>query len=248
MEPLGFFLILAAPFVGSFLGLTAQRLPAGQPVLLGRSRCDRCAAKLGPLDLVPILSWLWLRGHCRHCGAAIDGLLPVVEFASLAVALWSLLLLPPDLALPGAVLGWSLLLLAVIDYRCLLLPDLVTLPLMLLGLAVAWWIEPTKIWAHGLGAAIGFVGLAAVAWIYRRFRGIEGLGLGDAKLFAASGAWVSWSGLASVLLLAALAGLAGAALLKLSGRPLGARDPLPFGPFLAAGTWLVWLYGPLQWP
>ena len=165
--------------------------------------------------------------------------------AALAVAAWSLAVLPGWLAWASCALAWSLIALAVIDARHLLLPDALTLPLVPAGLAVAWAVDPAQLPDHALGAAAGFLTLAAVGLAYRRLRGREGIGLGDAKLFAAAGAWVSWGGLPSVLLLAAAGALAGHLLgARLTGRRLEGRE-LPFGPYLAAALWLVWLYGPL---
>jgi leader peptidase (prepilin peptidase)/N-methyltransferase len=135
--------------------------------------------------------------------------------------------------------------LAVIDWRHLMLPDVLTLPLIPAGIAAAWALAPDRLADHVIGAAAGFAFLALVAVLYRRFRGRHGIGLGDGKLFAAAGAWVGWQGLPSVLLLAAFAGLAGA---LVQARLAGGLDPereLPFGLYLAGALWLVWLYGPL---
>ncbi len=239
------FLLLAAPCVGSFLGVVVLRLPAGRSVLRGRSACPRCGVGLGVLDLVPILSWCFARGRCRHCGAGISWRYPAIEVAALATAAWSLAVLPGWLAWGGCALGWSLIALAAIDARHLLLPDALTLPLVPAGLAVAWAVDPAKLPGHALGAAAGFLALAAVGLAYRRLRGREGIGLGDAKLFAAAGAWVSWQGLPSILLLAAAGALAWhLAAARLSGRRPGGHE-LPFGPYIAAALWLVWLYGPI---
>ncbi len=241
----GLFLLLAAPCVGSFLGLVVVRLPAGRPVWRGRSACPHCAATLGFLDLVPILGWRLARGRCRYCGAPISWSYPAIEVAALMVAVWSLAVLPGWLAWASCGLGWSLIALALIDARHLLLPDALTLPLVAAGLAVAWAVDPAKLPGHALGAAAGFLALAAVGLAYRRLRGREGLGLGDAKLFAAAGAWVSWQGLPSVLLLAAAGALAWHLMAaRLTARQLEGRE-LPFGPYLAAALWLVWLYGPV---
>ena len=114
--------------------------------------------------------------------------------AALAVAAWSLAVLPGWLAWAGCVLGWTLLALAVIDAKHLLLPDTLTLPLVPAGLLVAWAVEPAKLADHAIGAAAGFVVVAAIGLAYRRLRGREGIGLGDAKLFAAAGAWVNTDG------------------------------------------------------
>ncbi len=245
LEYHGLFMLLAAPCVGSFLGVVAVRLPAGRSVLRGRSACPHCGEVLGFLDLVPILGWRLARGRCRHCGAAISWAYPAIEVAALIVAVWSLAVLPGWLAWAGSLLGWSLIALAVIDARHLLLPDALTLPLVPAGLAIAWFVDPAKLPGHALGAAAGFLALAAVGIVYRRLRGREGIGLGDAKLFAAAGAWVSWEGLPSTLLLAAAGALAGHLLgARLTGRRLEGRE-LPFGPYLAAALWLVWLYGPV---
>jgi leader peptidase (prepilin peptidase)/N-methyltransferase len=231
--------------MGSFLGVIAERLPAGRPLVWSRSRCRHCGATLGLRDLVPIASWLINRGRCRHCRQAISTFYPAIEVAATLVALWSLLVLPGWLAWAGAGLGWTLLALGVIDARHLQLPDALTLPLIPAGLAVAWAVDPASLPQHALGALAGFLVLAAVAFVYRRLRRREGIGLGDAKLLAAAGAWVSWQGLPGIVLLAAAGGLAGA-LTKgyLAGR-LKLRQELPFGPYLAAGLWLVWLYGPI---
>lgn len=240
-------LLLIAPFVGSFLGVVVLRLPRGEGFVTGRSRCTHCAATLGPRDLVPLLSYLASRGCCRHCGARLSLFYPGIELGALAVAGWALWVLPGGWLLwAGAALGWVLLTLAAIDARHFWLPDGLTLPLIPAGLAVAWAVDPGKLPAHAIGAVAGFLAFALLAWAYKRLRGREGLGLGDAKLFAAAGAWVSWSGLASVLLWAALPALAVTLALGLRQGRLSATTKLPFGAYLALGLWLTWLYGPLQ--
>jgi leader peptidase (prepilin peptidase)/N-methyltransferase len=128
----------------------------------------------------------------------------------------------------------------------MLLPDILNLPLAAVGLAVAWMLGPGALGDAAIGAAAGFLTFAALAWAYRRLRGRDGLGLGDAKLAMAAGAWVSWTGLPTVVTLAALAALAMVLGRALAGRPVAPTEPVPFGPYLAAGLWLVWLYGPVN--
>ncbi len=237
--------VLASPFIGSFLGVLVARLPEGRPVVGGRSGCDHCGHPLGPLDLVPIVSWLALRGHCRHCGAKIGALPLVIELGAVLVALW-VASVSDGLALwAGCVLGWVLLALAAIDFRDGILPDILTLPLIALGLAATYFLAPWQMLDSAIGAAAGFAIFASVRWLYRRLRGREGLGLGDAKLLAASGAWVTWTGLPSVVLIAAAAGLGLALVMHLRGERLTFSQRLAFGPALCLGTWLVWLYGPI---
>jgi leader peptidase (prepilin peptidase)/N-methyltransferase len=236
---------LAAPCAGSFLGLIADRLPLGRGVVTGRSRCLGCERELRWWELVPIVSWLAQRGRCRSCGCVIGWRVLAAELAALAVGMWVVLALPQSLWLAGLVFGWSLLLLSLIDLRCMLLPDRITLPLIAAGLLAAAIVAPSR-WAdHAIGAAIGFLSLTLLALLYETMRGRTGLGGGDAKLFAAIGAWVGWMGLPSALLIACCAGL-GHALLQGRGR-LNAAERIPFGPALALGGWIVWLHGPLSW-
>jgi len=101
-----FFLLLLAPFAGSFLGTLVLRLPAGRAIVLDRSRCAACGRTLGPRDLVPLVSWLRTRGRCRHCGAAVSRFYLAMELAALGIAGWALAVLPGWLAWAGAGLGW----------------------------------------------------------------------------------------------------------------------------------------------
>ena len=235
--------VLAAPFAGSLLGVLVRRLPAGRPVMLARSGCDTCHTALGARDLVPLVSYALLRGRCRHCGAAIGAFHPVMELACVAVALWAALVFQGDVLWASCALGWMLLGLAVCDGETTLLPDGLTLPLLLLGLAVTAWLWPPELTDHALAAAAGYLIFRGVALGYRLVRGRDGLGSGDAKLLAASGAWLGLAALSWVVLIAACAGLALAAGLALRARPLSGQMVLPFGPPLALATWLIWLYG-----
>ncbi|HEX3973132.1 MAG TPA: A24 family peptidase [Stellaceae bacterium] len=237
--------VLASPFIGSFLGVLVTRLPADRPFVGGRSVCDHCGHTLGPLDLVPIVSWLALRGRCRHCGANITALPLGMEIGALLVALWAASVSTGLALWAGCILGWLLLTLAAIDRRDGILPDILTLPLILAGLAATYFLAPWQVLDSAIGAVVGFAIFALIRWLYRRLRGREGIGLGDAKLLAASGAWVTWNGLPSVVLIAAVAGLIMALVVARRGQPLTLNQRIPFGPALCLGTWLVWLYGPI---
>jgi leader peptidase (prepilin peptidase)/N-methyltransferase len=236
--------LLAAPFVGSFLGVLIDRLPAGRAVLAGRSRCAACGATLGAKDLVPVVSWLWRRGQCAHCRAELGAFYPLIELAALAVALSAAWLLSGWLLPVSCALGWTLLTLAAIDQRHFLLPDVLTLPLIPAGLLVAWAIDPALVLRHVVGAVAGFAAFAAIAFVYRRLRRREGLGLGDAKLLAAAGAWLGWHALPGVVVLAALCALAVALARTVAGGTLSATTKVAFGSYLALAFWLVWLLGP----
>lgn len=142
--------------------------------------------------------------------------------------------------------GTCLLTLAWIDIRRLVLPDILTLPLIAAGLVWWAWDTPALLPAHAIGAVAGYLSFRLVAWTYRHTRHQDGLGEGDAKLAAAAGAWVAWEGLPSVILLAAVAGLLLIAAIALVRRRFDPGMPIPFGPCLALGLWATWLHGPLS--
>ena len=237
--------VLFAPFIGSFMGVLIRRLPAGEPVLWGRSICPHCRHRLTARDLVPIVSWTLGKGRCRHCEAKLGWQYPAVELAALAIAIWSAMVLSGWLVAATALYGWMLLTLAWVDQRHGYIPDVLSLPLVPLGLAAAWFAVPERWLDHLIGTVAGFAALFLVRELYQRVRGRTGLGFGDVKLMAGLGAWVAWQGLASVVLIAAVSGLATAVATHRMGRPFDLAERLAFGPHLALGGWLVWLYGPL---
>lgn len=238
----------AGLLAGSFLGLVSLRLPAGEPIVAGRSRCGGCGQPLAPWRLIPLLSYLFANGRCAGCGSAIPIRYPLMESACAAIGAGAALSQPSAVAaVMTALLGWQLLLIAVVDAEHFWLPDSLTLPLLASGLAAAAVLDRSLFDAIA-GAAAGFAGLWLLARLYRRVRGREGLGGGDPFLLAAGGAWTGWIGLPSILLWAALSGLSIVAARLLTGRPVSAADRLPFGVFLAVGVWLTWLLGPLGLP
>ncbi|MFO1028515.1 MAG: A24 family peptidase [Acetobacteraceae bacterium] len=234
--------LLVAPFIGSFLGVLIQRLPEHRPVGLARSQCDQCGHTVAARDLIPLLSFVLLRGRCRYCHQPIGWLAPGVELAALAVAGWAGVATLPSDIWAACLLGWALLALAWIDIRTMLLPDILTLPLLLAGLALAARLGPDEFLNHAMAAVLGFSVLFGIARGYRWLRGRDGMGRGDAKLFAALGAWIGLYDLATVLLVASCLGLLGALIATLAGRRVTATTAIPFGPFLAFAGWLVWLY------
>lgn len=245
LEGAGWSLLLLAPFIGSFLGAVIRRLPEDRPVVWARSGCEWCGAALTPRDLVPLVSGLLARGRCRRCGHPLGWFYPGVELAALAVAAVAIAVDGAERAWLDCLLGWWLLTLGWIDVRHWLLPDALTLPLLVVGLAVTAAIDPEDLADRAAAAAFGYLALRGVGWLYQRLRGREGLGQGDAKLLGAAGAWLGTAALPQLILVAALAALFAAATLALAGTRLRAHSALPFGPFLALATWLIWLCGPL---
>ena len=235
--------VVLAPAIGSFLGVLVRRLPEGKPIAAARSACEACGHTLGPLEMIPLVSFAWQRGRCRHCGAPIAATHPAIELAALGIAATAAGLIPggPDLWIT-CILGWWLLTLAWIDAASFRLPDALTLPLLLAGLGEALWRDPDHLTARAAATAIAYTALWALAAGYRRLRGREGLGMGDAKLLATGGAWLGPAPLPDVLLLAACSALAYAFLLRLRGTQITATLKVPFGPFLAGAIWLIWLW------
>lgn len=162
---------------------------------------------------------------------------------SVAVALWAGVTTPPESAAATCLLGWTLLALTLADLRALLLPDALTMPLAAAGLVLA---APERLPHCVAGMAAGWLSFAAIAWGYRRLRGRDGLGLGDAKLMAAAGAWVGWEGLPGTVVVAASLGLAWAVAEGLLRAHTDPSRRIPFGPSLAAGLWLTWTLGPIH--
>ena len=238
--------VFAGPFVGSFLTTLIERLPAARGIVLDRSRCLACHCSLGALDLIPLLSWLFTRGHCRHCGARISVSYPLIEIAATLVALWAALTLDGWLVWATCGLGWVLLGIAVIDWRHFLISDALSAFVAALGLVTIGLIDAERLPFHLAAAAGGYAAFRLVGFGYARLRQHEGLGHGDAKLIAASGLWVSWQGLPSVVLLACVTAMIVLLARALLGRRLSLTDRIPFGTHLALGTWLVWLYGPID--
>lgn len=236
--------VVLAPFIGSFVLAAALRYPDFDGFVVGRSACPFCRGRLAARDLVPVVSWLLLRGRCRYCAARIGWHYPAAELAAAGLALWATTVFSGWLLWATCAFGCGLLALGIIDLRTYRLPDLLTLPLLAGGLGVAAIMQPEAILAHLLGAAAGYAALAGIGWLYHAARGRDGLGRGDAKLLAAGGAWLSWQALSVVVLIAATLALLATVLRQLVRRgSLSADMCVPFGPYLAAAIWLVWLYG-----
>lgn len=217
---------------------TPPRLSLSQP----RSHCPHCRTPLRLIDLVPVLSWLALRGRCHHCQAGISPRYPLVELASAGLAVLSVWQLGPGaeaLACYGLLV--TLLTAALVDQASQWLPDRITLPLLWTGLLVtSLGLNPagTDLGDAVWGAAAGYLSLWLVAGGFRLITGRDGLGGGDSKLLAALGAWLGWMPLPSVLLLSSLTGLVIALWLRWRH---GHRGSFAFGPAIAlAGALLFW--------
>ena len=217
--------------------------PAPPGIVVESSHCPHCQHKLAAWENIPLISFLILRGRCRHCQAAISWQYPLVEAATgllFSVCVWHFGY--GWEAAAGMVFSAFLVALAGIDLRTSLLPDQLTLPLMWIGLLaslITLYVDPVQ---AILGAAVGYLSLWSVYWLFKLLTGKEGMGYGDFKLLAALGAWLGWQSLLPIVLISSFVGGATGLALIAAGR-LGRQVPMPFGPFLAAAGWIMLIWG-----
>lgn len=224
-----------------------ERLPRGESVIWPRSHCPKCGAALGPLELIPVLSYVALRGRCRHCGERISAFYPLVE---VGVGLVFLLIVigrgTTAEVLNYLVLASLVVVAAGIDLRHGVIPDRLTLPWTVVGVAAGafWGLHGVAVRAVGTIVCGGLVFLIATL-----SRG--GMGGGDVKLMALVGSFLGpWGGLASFMLACFVGAAVGVGLI--AARLKKRRDEIPFGPFIALGAIVVCIAGdrviPLLFP
>nr|WP_240342132.1 A24 family peptidase [Pectobacterium brasiliense] len=199
------------------------------------SSCPHCQQAIAVKDNIPLFSWLWLRGRSRCCHQSVSVQYPLVEVITMLAFLTAGLLWLPGMALWGALILLSfLLVLTVIDIKTLLLPDVLTLSLLWIGLLFNLSETFVPLNDAVVGAMAGYLSLWLLYWVFKYVTGKEALGYGDFKLLAALGAWLGWQALPNLVLVAALSGL----VVTLVWRGLRKEDtakPLAFGPWLAMG-------------
>jgi leader peptidase (prepilin peptidase)/N-methyltransferase len=234
---------LFGSLVGSFLNVCIWRLPRGQSIVRPRSRCPHCQARIAPRDNIPLISYLILRGRCRDCGEPISARYPAVEGLTGASAATLFIVFGPtvEAAVLFALIGF-LIVATFTDLDRMIIPDWITLPGIVLGLAVNALISPGDFWKYLLGAAVGGLSLLLIAflgeWIFKK----ESMGGGDLKLAALVGAFLGWQSVLLSLFAAILAGaLTGTALIILGRKER--RQYIPFGPFIAVGTMVAIFWG-----
>jgi leader peptidase (prepilin peptidase)/N-methyltransferase len=234
--------------IGSFLNVCVHRVPREQSVAWPPSACPHCSHALAWYENVPVVSYLVLRARCRSCGAPISARYPAIEALTsimFVVALWQYG--PTLLLLQRLVLGCVLIVLFAIDLEHHLLPNVITLPAIVVGFVFSLFIEPGWL-ASLIGIVLGGGVLFVIAEAYFRIRKEEGLGMGDVKMLAMIGAFLGWKLTLVTLMMASFSGtIVGIGVLA-SGRG-GMKFALPFGTFLALGAALAATVGPglLEW-
>lgn len=238
---LGFFGVLGLLF-GSFANVIIYRLPAGESVVKPRSRCPKCKELVRWYDNIPIVSWVILKAKCRHCGTHISFRYPMVElimaflFAAIFCRVgWSWVLLE------YLVFAFGLIVVSFIDFDHMILPDVFTVPGLLIGLLGAA-LNPERSFMGALGGVLmggGF--LWAIAVIYYALRKQEGMGGGDIKLLAWIGALLGWTAIPFVILMSSLIGTLVGLIIAIKSKK-GLKEGIPFGPYLALSA-LIYILG-----
>jgi len=228
--------------LGSFLNVVIYRLPLGQSLLWPRSRCTKCGYELRAYDNVPVLSWVLLGGQCRQCRAPISAQYPIVEIVTgllFVLVVWVTPVGP--LLASRLVLLTMLVALFGIDLEHQILPNVITLPGIVIGLMFSLVGPPG--WQDAvIGAAVGAGVLYGIAAAYYAVRREEGLGMGDVKMLAMIGAFLGWKAVLVTLVLSSFSGAAiGMALIAAQRGNM--KLALPFGTFLAVGAMAAMLIG-----
>jgi leader peptidase (prepilin peptidase)/N-methyltransferase len=233
---------IAAPFgllIGSFLNVVAYRLPRGESLVKPRSRCTSCGEEVRPYDNVPVLSWLLLRGRCRHCGTRISARYPAVELATALVFAAVVVVrgLHAELLL---MLPFAAMLIAVadIDLEHRIVPNRIVLPMAVWGVAATAVVRPDFLPEALTAGAVAFAALLLAALAYP-----GGMGMGDVKLAGVMGVYLGASVAPALLAAFLLGSLVGVALLARHGAAARKRG-VPFAPFMALGGLLGLLAGP----
>jgi leader peptidase (prepilin peptidase) / N-methyltransferase len=228
--------------IGSFLNVVIHRLPREQSLVSPGSRCPSCGAALRWYDNVPVLSYAVLGGRCRGCRAGISIRYPVVELITAIVFVWHYWVFgwTPLLAV-RLLFAAALVALFAIDLEHHLLPDALTLPGIVIGIAASVFLSPGLV-AALIGALVGGGVLWLIGEAYFRYSGEEGMGGGDVKMLAMIGAFLGWKLVLVTLVLSSVAGsILGVALIV--AQRGGMKKALPFGTFLALGALAASLYG-----
>lgn len=207
------------------------------------SACPKCKTAIKPWHNLPVFGWLMLKGKCTACHAPISARYPIIEFITgLLIATLAWHFGPSWQFVFASILTFVLVALTGIDLDEMLLPDQMTLPLLWLGLIINLnhtFASPTD---AIIGAAVGYLSLWSIFWLFKILTGKEGMGYGDFKLLAVFGAWLGWQMLPLVILLSSLVGAVVGITMIVSKR-LKQGNPIPFGPYIAAAGWIALLFG-----
>ena len=237
------YVTLLGLMLGSFMNVCIYRLPRGLSPVRPRSACPNCGHMLAWYENVPVVSYLVLRGRCRKCRVAISPMYPIIEAITGAVFLAGYLWYGPSaLLIVRLAFAWAMIALFVIDYQHQILPNVITIPGIVIGILSNILAGPGWI-ASIIGAAVGAGSLYAIAEIYYRVRHEEGLGMGDVKMLGMIGAFLGWKLVLLTLVISSFLGSI-VGVFVLVSRKESLKYAMPFGTFLALGAAAAASVGP----
>lgn len=208
-----------------------------------RSHCPYCKKNISIYHNIPLLSYLFLRGKSACCAQKIPFTYPLIELSTFIISLFLATHYGATIQfLAALVFSWVMIVLFFIDFEHKILPDNLTLLLLWTGLTINTAQTFTSIESAVFGAIVGYSFFWLIAFLYRRWRGIEGLGLGDAKLLSACGAWFGWQSLPLIILLSSFLGTF-VGVIYLLRRRSSLRYAIPFGPFIAVAAFISMIWG-----
>jgi leader peptidase (prepilin peptidase) / N-methyltransferase len=226
--------------IGSFLNVVAWRLPRGESLVKPRSKCPGCQTQLKAYDNIPVFSWLVLRGKCRGCGEKISARYPVVEAVTAALYVLVVALKLDDVRelVAGLVLVTFLVPIAVIDLDLKVIPNKLTAPAAVLGVALAAVLEPSFLPEALIAGAAALFFFLLPTLIHQK-----GMGMGDVKLVGVLGLYLGRAVAPAIFIALILGVVVGAAVIAAKGMSDGRRTKIPFGPFLAVGALIAFFVG-----
>ena len=238
------FVVILGALWGSFANVCIYRLPLNKNIVKGRSFCPNCNSKILWFDNIPIISFIFLKAKCRNCEFRIPFRYPVVELLNLFIFLLVYLFFGITLTtLLLWILFLSFIIIFFIDIEHFIIPNQITFPLMTIGFLKSFdpnlhFIFPNYINSL-IGGIFGYLIIFSIIYFYKNFRKKEGMGLGDAKLFAVIGFWFGWISIPFVIFLSSIIALISItpSLLK---KTKGMSSEIPFGPYIILAT-LVFL-------
>ncbi len=264
-----FFTVLGA-IVGSFLNVVIHRVPLEESIVFPNSACPKCQNPIKPYDNIPILSWLILGGKCRKCKNPISARYPAVEFLTAIVFLIVYWQIGFTLFLPvGLIFAATMISLVFIDSEHMILPDVITFPLLFFALIVRLifpiFVQPdffpdmritplnlldpsfpnwlVSLFGALLGGLVGGGSLWGVGELWKRLRGVEAMGFGDVKMMFGVGALLGWQLTFLTIFLGALTGSVIGIVVMMKDRENGLQAKIPFGIFLGIGALIALLFG-----
>lgn len=235
--------ILFGAMVGSFLNVCIYRLPKEESIVRPGSHCPQCNNPIRFYDNIPILSYLLLRGKCRHCQAPISVQYPVVEAATALSSFFLFLRFGASLSFIYYFLFVAgLIVITVIDLYHQIIPDVISLPGIVIGVLGSLLIPQIAFWTSLIGMVSGGGSLFLVATVYQWLFKREGMGGGDVKLLAMIGAFLGWKAVILTILLSSFIGsIIGITVMLIKGKDF--KYAIPFGPFLALGAVISLFWG-----